>query len=76
MLYRREGSPKVSGTEANKFTDYSAIGSYAVDAMEWAVENGIISGYLDGSVRPHGMTNRAELSKIINLYYEKFVLMS
>lgn len=76
LLYRHEGSPKVSGTEANKFTDYSAIGSYAVDAMEWAVENGIISGYLDGSVRPHGMTNRAELSKIINLYYEKFVLMS
>lgn len=74
LLYRYVGSPSVSGNQISKFSDASKIGAYAADAMEWAVENDIISGYLDDTVQPKGLTTRAQLAKIICVFYENFIM--
>lgn len=74
LLYRHAGEPTVSGNEISRFSDVGSIGKYAKTAMEWAVENGIISGYPDGTVLPLGKTTRAEMAKIFQYYYESFVL--
>ena len=44
ILYRYAGSPAASSSVLNGFTDQSAVSSYAVTAMQWAVGNGIITG--------------------------------
>ena len=44
ILYRYAGSPAASSSALNGFTDQSAVSSYAVTAMQWAVGNGIITG--------------------------------
>ena len=44
MLYRYAGSPAASSSALNGFADQSAVSSYAVTAMQWAVGNGIITG--------------------------------
>lgn len=74
MLYRYAGSPSVSGDKISSFSDAGKVSSYAKNAMEWAVESGIISGYPDGTIKPFGITNRAELAKITSVYYQNFVL--
>ena len=43
MLYRYAGSPAVSGTITG-FVDAASVSDWALDAMSWAVENGIITG--------------------------------
>lgn len=44
ILYRYAGSPAASSSALNGFADQSAVSSYAVTAMQWAVGNGIITG--------------------------------
>lgn len=44
ILYRYAGSPAASSSALNGFADRSAVSSYAVTAMQWAVGNGIITG--------------------------------
>ena len=44
ILYRYAGSPAASSSALNGFADQSAVSSYAVTAMHWAVGNGIITG--------------------------------
>ncbi len=69
MLYRFAGKPATNGSLA-AFTDASSVADYAVDAMKWAVENGIINGMGDGTLAPKGEANRAQLAKILVLFIE------
>ena len=60
LLYRYAGSPKTSGRKLAEFRDNASISDYARQAMEWAVENGLILGYAeDGTIRPQSTTTRA-----------------
>ena len=43
MLYRYAGSPKANGS-LNSFSDAASVNSYAANAMQWAVANGIVNG--------------------------------
>ena len=69
MLYRFAGEPATNGSLAN-FTDASSVSSYAVDAMKWAVENGIINGMGDGTLAPQGEATRAQMAKILMFFIE------
>lgn len=59
ILYRAAGAPEVSGTSA--FSDVAPTAWYG-DAVTWAVENGIVEGYSDGTFRPDAPVTRAQLA--------------
>lgn len=69
MLYRYAGSPKTTDNVQN-FTDSSSISSWASDAMNWAVETGLIGGMGDGTISPKGNATRAQITTILMRYIE------
>ena len=64
MLYRYAGSPAVSGDALAGFPDADAVSDWAVDAMNWAVANGVITGG-DKGLDPQGQATRAELATML-----------
>lgn len=46
---------------AADFTDIADVSDWAVDAVNWAVSEGIISGFEDGTLRPAGEVTVAEV---------------
>lgn len=49
----------------NQFADRSSIASYAVDAMAWAVTQGIISGTSSSTISPSGLATRAQAAAML-----------
>ena len=69
MLYRMAGSPAVSSTDdIYMYTDGSLVQSYARNAVAWALSNGLLNGYGDGSLKPAGVATRAEVCTLIMRY--------
>lgn len=68
ILYRDSGSPAVTGSLA-AFPDSVAADEYAVNALIWAVEKGIISGS-EGLLLPQSSATRAQCAKILVSYQE------
>jgi hypothetical protein len=64
MLWRYVDEPESNGSLA-AFSDAGKVSSWAKDAMAWAVENGLIQGYGNGTVNPTGTATRAEFAKIM-----------
>ena len=56
---------------APKFSDAGRISAYAVPAVAWAVENGIVNGMGDGTFAPQGSSTRAQLAAILNRFDAK-----
>ncbi len=69
MLWRYAGSPAASGRLPG-FTDAGQISGYAREALRWAVENGIISGFGDGQMKPQGHATRAQVAQILKNFVE------
>ena len=69
MLHRYAGSPAATERELH-FSDAEAVSAYAREAVRWAVENGILSGYQDGSVTPRGKITRAQTAAMLTRYVE------
>ena len=67
MLYRYTGSPTTSGT-LDGFADSGKISKYALDALSWAVENGIMAGKGNGILDPKGNAIRAEAAAMLQRY--------
>ncbi len=66
MLYRMAGSPAVSSTDdLYMYTDGNLVQSYARNAVAWALSNGLLNGYGDGSLKPTGAATRAEVCTLI-----------
>ncbi len=61
FLWRAFGCPEPMGTEPS-FTDVKNEGKLSVyyKAIQWATENGITTGYEDGSFRPYTECSRAQ----------------
>ena len=59
ILYRICGSPAVE--YSGKFTDVKE-GSWYTNAIEWCAQNGLASGYTDGSFKPNATVSRQELA--------------
>ena len=68
MLYRYAGSPAASSSLDN-FSDASTVSSYAVNAMQWAVANGIVNGS-NGKLNPKNNATRAEVAAILMRFCE------
>ncbi|MDO4287292.1 MAG: S-layer homology domain-containing protein [Eubacteriales bacterium] len=72
ILYRYEKSPAVSGSL--NFPDASSVSSWAITAVLWANQNGIINGTVDNGVTkldPKGTATRAQSAVILMGYLEK-----
>ena len=63
MLYRYAGTPAVNGSLSD-FSDAASVSSYAVNAMQWAVANGIVNGS-NGKLNPQNNATRAEVAAIL-----------
>ncbi len=68
ILWRYAGSPKTGG-DLSKFYDAGSVASYAVDAMAWAVENGMIAG-ANGALMPQGNATRAQVAAVLQSFIE------
>lgn len=64
ILYRYAGSPTVS-TGLDRFTDASMVSDYAAAPMQWATEQGIISGRGNNTLDPKGTASRAEVAQML-----------
>ena len=69
MLYRFMKNPAVSG-DLSAFSDAASVSEYAVPAMTWAVQNGLISGRTADTLVPKGQANRAELATVLHRFDE------
>ena len=72
LLYRHAGEPAVENSTLSAYSDASAVSEYARAAVEWALDQKIIEGYTDSTLRPKKTTTRAEFATIILRYYEKY----
>ena len=61
------------GKAAQEFNDYSDISDWAVAAMEWAVNAGMIGGKPGNILDPGGYATRAEVATILRNYHRTFV---
>ena len=67
MLWKYAGSPVANGRTLS-FTDADQVSGYALEALCWAVENGILSGYGNGSFSPGGKATRAQAAAMLARY--------
>ena len=69
MLYRFEGSPAVSGN-LNAYPDANEVSDWAVDAMVWATQQGMING-IGGSLSPKTGATRAQLATMLMRFCQR-----
>lgn len=66
LLWRYDGSK--TGFLSASFTDSASISGYAVQAVDWAVANGIVAGRTDGSFDPTAGATRAQVAVMLHRY--------
>lgn len=62
VLYRIAGSPAVTGTDA--FADTS-VGAWYSDAVLWASQQNLVSGYSNGLFGPNDLVSREQMTAIL-----------
>ncbi|WP_409968706.1 S-layer homology domain-containing protein [Bengtsoniella intestinalis] len=67
FLYRFAGEPIVSG-EAEEIASDVVDGTYYYNAVLWAIENGITTGYEDETFRPNTTCNRGAIVTFLYRY--------
>lgn len=70
MLWRYDGEPAATNKEL-RFSDADNASGYALDALRWAVENGVINGYGNGILDPKGLATRAQVAQMLMNYQKK-----
>ncbi len=65
ILYRYSGSPGTNGSLV-KYTDVTSVSSWAVTALSWTTETGLIGGMTDMLLSPKTTATRAQLATIFN----------
>lgn len=70
MLWRYMGSPKAS-RPLSHYADAGKVSNYAQEAMSWATENGVMSGYGDGRLGPKDSATRAQTAQMLKNLIEK-----
>ena len=65
-IYTLKGVSSENSNYGNKFSDWSEVDENSKSAMEWAIENGIIKGYNDNTIRPKQEISQQEYETIMN----------
>lgn len=71
ILYRYAGSEQVEEDFLSAYTDAGAVSHYAVDAMNWAVANGLIIGASETTLAPKHTATRAQIAAILLRYSQQ-----
>ena len=69
MLWRYAGSPAGDGA-LSSFKDSASVNSYAVEALRWAVDEGLIFGTGTGMLAPQSNATRAQVATILKRFVE------
>ena len=72
FLHRYAGQPEPAALP-EYFADWDTVSSYARNAMAWAVEAKLVTGYEDGTVRPLRELNRAELAVLMHRFHRWYL---
>ena len=75
ILYRyaqKMGKTASPSGDLSGFTDAGLIGSYAVDAMKWAVGCNLIQGKQGNVLDPNGYATRAQVATILMRFVQQF----
>ena len=67
MLWRAAGAPVAAEADMD-FADASSLNDMEKAAFAWAVENGVINGYDDGTVRADAGITRGAMAAIAQRY--------
>lgn len=70
MLWRYAGEPTTANQELH-FIDADDSSDYALEALNWAVGNGIINGHSNGELAPKGEATRAQVAQMLKNYLNK-----
>ena len=68
ILYRYaacQGYDVSQRADLSGFGDASSISGYAQEALSWAHAQGLVLGFEDGSLRPQGNANRAQIAAVL-----------
>ena len=68
IVYRFNGAEDVDTAVLDGYADGSTVSKYAVNAMAWAVENGIITGTTTTTLAPKDTATRAQVATILARY--------
>ena len=69
LQYTQSAGLEPSGAAAlSRFSDGGSSADWARGGLEWATANGLLSGYIDGSLRPASGLSRAELSAVLRTF--------
>jgi len=75
LLYRYSeylgvSTERSGGANLSAFTDGDEVSPYAEEAVSWAVDNELLTGYENGSLSPKGLATRAEVATILMRFIE------
>ena len=68
FLHRYAGCPEPTALPEH-YSDWDSVSGYAQNALAWAVEAGLVTGYTDGTVKPLRELNRAELAVLMHRFH-------
>ena len=71
MLWRYAGQPETAGS-LEGFTDADRISRYAQTALQWAVEEGLLTGKKGGLLDPRGTATRAEVAAVLARFCQEY----
>ncbi len=74
IMYRyaqyKEYDVTQGGMLVREFEDYEAISEYALSAMSWAVNSGLLNGREDNKLAPQDNATKAEIAAILHRFIE------
>jgi len=73
MFYRYatlKGYDVTAEADITVFPDHGNVADYAKDPLEWAIAEGIIKGYLDGTLQAPGLTNRGQFAAVLYRFFK------
>lgn len=64
--YAKQHGVELTGSSSlQRFSDYRSVSNYAQQPLAWAVSQGLLSGFEDGSLRPRSPATRAQTASIL-----------
>ena len=76
ILYRyaqKKGYSTANSDPLTAFTDAGTVSEYAVQAMQWAVGSGLITGKGEGILDPGGSATRAQVAAILMRFCQNMI---